>query len=153
MNELNKNILEKNILEKNILIKPLSQNELACGWKLVVPRVKRMIKTYKDEHENIVTKQGYNTYRSKVNMAQLPYFLWNKVRVFKNGNIRVNDKSHQFLIIPTNVDQEIKELVLLINKPYDILHRDEICNLLNILKDNNVYGWPVIIANDKYNIL
>ena len=154
--------LNKNTFDKNTLIKPLSQNDLAVGWRLVVPRVRRITKTYKDDHDNVVSKQGYNIYRSKVNLAQLPYYLWSKSRVLRiinqftkledSPSIRVNDMSHHYFITPTNVDQEIKELVSLINKPFDNTYKETISNLVNILKDNNVYGWPVIIASSKNNL-
>ena len=147
--------LDKNTFDKNTLIKPLSQNELATGWRIVVPRIKKITKTYKDETDTVVTKQGYNIYRSKVNLAELPYYLWHKSRVLRNSNgntARVIDKSHHYLLTSTNVDQEIRQLVSLLNKPYAIKYREEIGDLLNVLKDNNVYGWPVIIASSKYNL-
>jgi hypothetical protein len=135
------------------LIKPLSQNDLAGGWRLVVPRVKRIAKTYKDETTGeTVTKQGYNIYRVKVNMAQLPYHLWKRVHTTRNGMVRVNDKSHHYIVNPTNVDSEIRELVTLLNEPYDSLYREQVINLVNVLSDNKVYGWPIIAANKKYNI-
>lgn len=137
-------------LDKSLFFKPLSQNDNAMGWRLVVPRVKKITKTFTDEQGNIVTKIGTNIYRTKINLAQLPSHLWHKRRTYYNGTARVSEKSHQFLVESTLVDFEIKELVDIIKRPYDEINTDTVVDLLNILKDNNVYGWPVIMATSKY---
>ena len=129
------------------LIKPLSQNDLASGWQLVVPRIKYYTKL--NENESGFKKYS-NIYRSKINMAQLPPHLWSKVRYQYNGNIKVSDKSHYYYVEKTNVDSELYELNTILQKPYEVKNTDKVIELLNVLKDNDIYGWLVIKANTMY---
>ena len=126
-------------------VKPLSQNELAQGWQLVVPCIRYSIKTV----EGIVSKSS-NIHKSKVNLAQLPRHLWSKMRKLRNDNYRVHDKSHFYFVDKSNVDDEIYELDNIIKRVYDINHKERVSELLTVLKDNEVYGWIVINATEKY---
>jgi hypothetical protein len=83
-------------------------------------------------------------------MAQLPPHLWSKIRIQYNGNIKVSDKSHYYYVEKTNVDSELYELNKILKKPYDIKNTDKVIELLNVLKDNDIYGWLVIKATSMY---
>lgn len=129
------------------LIKPLSQNDLASGWRLVVPHIKYYKKLNENEH---IFKKYSNIYRSKINMGQLPPHLWSKIKIQYNGNIKVRDKSHYYYVEKTNVDSELYELNKILKKPYDVQNTDKVIELLNVLKDNDIYGWLVIKATSMY---
>ena len=134
----------------SIFIKPLSQNDLATGWKLVVPRVKRMSKEIFNDKDNIEVKVMNNIYRSKINLLQLPRHLHRKQRKLYNGNIKVVDNSHHFYIEPTIVDKEINELVNILDRDYDVKYTERVNTLLKLFQDNDVHGWPVIVASERY---
>jgi hypothetical protein len=133
-----------------LVIKPLSQNDLADGWRLVVPLIKSMKKDIIDDKGNKVHQVISNLYRSKINLAQLPYHLWKKCTKLNNGNIRVRDNSHHYNIEPTSVDESIIKLGTILHSSYDINKTENVKKLLNILKENDVYGWVVISANEMY---
>ena len=133
------------------LIKPLSQNELAGGWQLVVPKIKyNRNRKYEENTDDSIIKKQSNIYRSKINMSQLPFHLWKKTRKLNNGNKKVFDNSHLYYIENTNVDDEIYELTDIIMRPYNISNSSKVIELLNVLKDNDIYGWIVIQATNMY---
>ena len=134
----------------SLFIKPLSQNDLATGWKLVVPRVKRMSKEIFNEKDNIEVKVMNNIYRAKINLLQLPRHLHHKQRKLYNGNIKVIDNSHHFYIEPTSVDKEINELVSILDKNYNVKYTERVNTLLKLFQDNDLHGWPVIVASERY---
>ena len=127
-------------------IKPLSQNELANGWQLVVPKV--INKVIKNLDENKTLKS--NVYRSKINLAQLPFFLWAKRRLLSNGNSKAHHRSHYFYIEKSPVDKEITKLVNIIQGSYNPDNSETVLQLLNVLKENDIYGWVVIKATELY---
>ena len=131
-------------------IKPLSQNELAQGWQLVVPKRRYRYTYVTDEYNNNVLKKNTNIYHSKINLAQLPRHLWHKRRLLHNGNSKVCDASHYYYIETSNIDTEVIELVNLLEQPYDINKKEQVISLISTLKENDVYGWPVIKATDMY---
>ena len=126
---------------------PLSQIDLANGWNLIIPK--------KTEIEKTSTgKKQYNTSHIKVNLAQLPFILWNKYKnnKFTNESVHINSKSHHYVVTPTIVDNMIIELVNILNKPYEESNTLKVINLITLLTDNNIRGWPILLANIKYNI-
>ena len=129
-----------NSTSKFTFVKPLSQSDLADGWKLIVPSVKF---NTTDENNN---KKFNNIYRSKINLAQLPYHLWSK-----NNNNKVVEKSHIYYIQPTEVDTEIKELAYIIMNS-QLYSKDYVINLLKKLKDADIYGWLIIKAMKLYSL-
>jgi len=134
----------------SLFIKPLSQNELATGWRLVVPRVKRTSKEMYNEKDNIEVKVMNNIYRAKINLLQLPRHLHRKQQKLYNGNIKVVDNSHHFYIEPTPVDKEINELVSILDKIYNVKYTERVNTLLKLFQDNDLHGWPVIVALERY---
>ena len=127
----------------SIFIKPLSQHDLANGWKLIAPRIIYISnEKYKDTD---TVKKLTNIYRSKINLLQLPKHLHCKLRKLYNGNFIVEDNSHHFYIEPTNIDKEINELVYILDKKYDINYTERVKFLLTLFQENDIHGWPVII--------
>jgi hypothetical protein len=128
------------------IIRPLSQDDLARGWRLIAPKIRHFKNTPSENNEG--NKRTSNLYHSKVNLAQLPYHLWHKVTHIKMKWIY--DKSHVYHYESTNVDNEIRELVKILNNPFDIKNKEYVTFLLNTLSDNNVNGWPIIKAKHFY---
>ncbi len=144
----NQNQTTENVPEQQVKthhIKPLSQNDLAQGWQLVVPSIRYYVKTVDG-----VKAKSSNIHRSKINLAQLPKHLWSKTRRLRNENYRVHDKSHYYFVDKTNVDEEVRELAHIIDQLYDTKYKERVSELLTVLKDNDVYGWVVIKATEKY---
>jgi hypothetical protein len=135
-----------NTLDNNKLtfVKPLSQNDLADEWRLVVPRIKRQNTTDMNQ------KYLNNIYRSKVTLCQLPRHLWCKRKNLRNGNIRITEKSHYYYVDKTNVDDEIITLERILSNPYDILYKEKVNELLEVIKDNNITGWVTLKASRLY---
>jgi len=133
---LEKPLLEKPLLKKQLLVKPLSQSDLAEGWRLIVPKIR-----YTDKKTN-------NMYRSKVNLAQLPYHLWSK----RSHNSRISEKSHIYYVHTTEVDREIQELGTNIMSGTFALSRENTVQLLRKIKEYDVHGWPIIKAMNLYQL-
>ena len=129
----------------------LSQNDYAHNWQQVLPKKRTFLKHYKDEHNNDQVRISSNVFKIKINLAQLPYHLWKRQKLYKINNI-VRDGIYQYFIEPTKVDNEIQELANIIHCPYNDMYKERVSELLNILKDNDIYGWVIIRANNyNYN--
>lgn len=133
----------------------ISMNDLADGWHQVVPKAKYYMKTVSDE-KGVTTKiKCSNIFRTKVNLAQLPPYLWHRMqRYYKDGeltqNHTVRNGLHYYMIEQTNVDDEIRELAKILEQPVNKSFNERVHDLLNVLKDNDVHGWLVIKANRFY---
>lgn len=136
------------IVEK--LVNPLSQAELADGWRQVVRRpdyyYKKIVRGDMEYKKKI-----FNYDYIKVNLAQLPEHLEHKLKPVYEENLfshyKVREQRHVYIVSKTAVDEEICELKRLINKnclSFDDI--DRIKDLLQVLQDNEVYGWPIIRA-------
>ena len=113
-----------------------TQNELADGWRIQLPKRNMRKKIIKDE-----IKWYNHLYTNEVTLAQLPEHLWNKITFNK-----VRDRFFIFKIIKTDFDEEIKELFNLVtNLPNDINRMKE---LVNILNNNNITGWVLTRAEN-----
>jgi hypothetical protein len=134
----------------------ITMNELADGWVQMVPIAKNYIKTFQDENK-LNTRKVSNIYRLKVNLAQLPPYLWHRMKYYyDNGEptnkFTVRNGMFYYLVEPTNVDDEIRELAGILNHAYDVDYKQRVNELLTVLKDNDVYGWVVIKAKNMYRI-
>ncbi len=132
----------------------ITMNELADGWHQIVPQAKNYIKTFQDENQ-LKTRKVSNIYRLKVNLAQLPPYLWHRMQhYYYNGdatnNFTVRNGMYYYMVEATNVDEEIRELANILKQAHDIKHKQRVYELLNILKDNDIYGWVVIKAKNMY---
>jgi len=142
------------VLDNNQTVKPLSQIDLANGWKLVVPhKINTTVNSIDDKGNNII-KVTSNIVHCKINLAQLPRYLWSQWRnqfiTNQKTNIKVVDKSHYYYIEPTSIDREIALLVDILDEPYKVVYKEQVNQLLNVLKENDIHGWCVIKAQNMY---
>jgi hypothetical protein len=133
----------------------ISMNELADGWQQVVPKVRHYMKTITDENGVTTRIKCSNIFRTRVNLAQLPSYLWHRMqRYYKDGeftqNYTVRNGIHYYMVERTNVDDEIRELANILKNPVEKSLKERVHELLNILKDNDVHGWVVVKANRLY---
>ncbi len=127
----------------------ITQNELADGWLLSHPPGRCYFKTTKDENGEHNTRVA-GSYHFKVNLAQLPENLWHKLNFLNNNSYYVNDGLYDYTLYNTPVDDEIRELYHLTNQMKSPEHKERLFELLNVLKDNDIYGWIVIRARNMY---
>jgi len=118
---------------RTVKLKPLSEIQKSEGWINVLPNATRT---------NIV--------EISVNYAQVPEHLLHKVKRQYNrdastNHYKVNDKCFQYRIYLTEVDTEIKELISEVKSHAPNFHR--IKELLEIMGENDIYGWVTIRAN------
>jgi hypothetical protein len=132
------------------LVNPLSQAELADGWQQVVRRpdyhYKKIVRGDMEYRKKV-----FNYDYMKVNLAQLPEHLEHKLKPVYEENIfshySVREQRHVYIVSRTVVDDEICELKYLVNqKCLNLNDIDRIKDLLQVLQDNEVYGWPIIRA-------
>jgi hypothetical protein len=142
-------------------IKPLSQNQIAQGWRQVLPRRKKMVFKYTNDSGVEKERNTSNEFYFKINLAQLPRHLYNKLRpVYKNRELshyHARDNIYNYIIHPTNVDDEIRELALFLNQ-----NNDSVANITVDMKDHyrqcyqriieaDVYGWVVFVCKHLFN--
>ncbi len=135
---------------KTYTVQMLTQNDYADGWQQIVPNAKRYVKKFVDSEGNQQIRYLSNAYRMKVNLAQLPEYLWNRMKYYDENTKTANNGYHHYTVEATNVDDEIKELVNLLKNPPLPELKERVHELLTILKDNDVYGWVVIKAKNMY---
>ena len=136
-------------------IQMLTQNDYADGWRQVVPTAKHMTRKYINSEGAIVSRLYTNAYKMKVNLAQLPEYLWHRMQRVDMHTYTVNNGYHYYTIEKTNVDNEIRELAHILSITQELSSRakysERVHELLNILKENDVYGWVVIRAKNMYH--
>lgn len=129
---------------------PLTQQELADGWQLVVPRVRREQYVVTNTTTNKTFTQYKKNYKLfRINMAQLPEHLWCKMRpIYEEGILShyiAKDGMYLYIVNTTPVDKEIRELYSYItSENLNSGDLDRINELRSILSDNNVKGWLTI---------
>jgi hypothetical protein len=143
----NDDVIEK----KLITVQMLTQNDYADGWRQVVPRAKSYSKRFVDNEGNEIIKYYSNVYKMKVNLAQLPEYLWHRMQYSEGNNKVVNNGYHYYTVEASAVDDEIRELANILKNPSQPELKEKVYELLNILKDNDVYGWVVIRAKSMYH--
>jgi hypothetical protein len=109
---------------------PLTQQELADGWKLILPR----------PNKNSVFHH-FNVY-----LSQLPSHLWNKLHYFNNEYYDdVDDKIYTYSVRKSLSDPLLFKLNKLLNVPYSqFYHYDKLKTLYDELYKNHVKGWIMI---------
>lgn len=130
-------------------VKPLTQTELANGWQLKVPRAKRRVVEYMDEGTQM-SKLSSNVQKFKINLAQLPPYLYKRKRLYRDSGFMVKNGCQFYYIEPTPIDNSIQELVNICNKPYNSIYKDKVVSLLNCLSENDIIGWCVVKASTMY---
>ncbi len=132
-------------------VQMLTQNDYADGWQQVVPKAKHYTKRFINTDGDLVSRLYSNAHRMKVNLAQLPPYLWHRMQYVNESMYTVNNGYHFYYVERTNVDDEIRELARLLTYTVCPSHKDRVLELLNVLKDNDVYGWVVIKAKSMYH--
>jgi hypothetical protein len=113
-----------------VLVNPLSQDELARGWSLVLPRV----------------RNDTRIHHFKIFLSHLPEHLWNKLHT-DNDNLHYNvisDNIYRYSVQKTDNDNYIKELYRHVMKRN--FNSIIVKELYDNLKNENVKGWLMIRA-------
>jgi hypothetical protein len=138
--------------EETQVVNPLTQKELADGWRLVLPKARS---------ERIIISNGKKkfTRRNKlykifrINLSQLPEHLWDRRRtIYEDGvfsHYIVKDNLYLYIVNQTPVDNEITQLFNYVNLKNNSINLDEndmlcIRSHVQTLEDNDVKGWVYI---------
>lgn len=128
--------LGKFVLEsfEDVVCKPLTQEELADGWQLVLPK----------------SSKTQPIHHFSVTLAQLPPYLWRYYRKdFQEDGKEffpiIKDGIYYYSVNQTKYDDVLRELFGLMNKRQP--DRNEVKRLLDQL-ENQVSGWLVIKARN-----
>lgn len=133
-----------------VYVNPLTQKELSEDWSLLVPKPKFKINHYTNSEGLKVKKKIFLNNIFKINLAKLPNELWGKLKpVYEDGiysySVAKNNR-YIYIVNPTPVDNEIKELRKIVTEYYPIDKKERILELLQVLYDNNVSGWVILRA-------
>lgn len=138
--------------EEEVVVSPLTQNQIGDGWRLQLPQRRRFMVTYTDDNGNTIQKMRNNQSYFKVNLAELPPHLYNKMKpVYKQGEFshhRAIDNCYTYLVQSSPVDKEIRVLADFIQN-YDRLNyysekeMTRYRNMLKKVKENDINGWVV----------
>lgn len=120
---------------KYFVVSQLTQDELADGWKLILP-----------------TKRGYSTvHHFSVYLSQLPSYLWPKVN-FNTRNTesnyynKIHDKIYEYSVKKSKHDNDVLRLYRELNKVSP--NKQLIDYLYHSLEVNHVKGWLMIRARN-----
>jgi hypothetical protein len=139
------------IKNNNLFTIPMiTQNELADGWLMSHPRHNFYYKTTINTNGEKVNTRVEGSYHFKINLAQLPENLWSRLNFLNEKSYYVNNGIYFYTVVNTPVDDEIRELYRLTKQIKCPEHKERVNELLNVLKDNDVYGWVVIRARNMY---
>lgn len=114
-----------------VKVSPLSQEEIADGWKQVLPKAHPSTKTH----------------QFKIYLSQLPPHLWGKIKW--NTDIietypQISDRIYKYTIKKTKYDLHILQLYNHINQKY--ISFDELQKQVNYLQSNHIKGWVILKA-------
>lgn len=135
------------------LVNPLSQNEMAEGWRLVIPKPEFKYKETVFNGQKYKKKiYLYNNF--KINLAQLPEHLECKLKpVYEEGlysHSVARDNRYVYIVNKTPVDKEIQQLKSLLSKVHNTEEDTEaMYELLQVLQDNEIHGWPILRAKKR----
>jgi hypothetical protein len=111
------------------LIEPLSQNDMADDWQLVLPTTKKNS-----------TKHHFNIY-----LSQLPKHLWNRLEKENNEYYKtIKDNIYNYSVKISDTDNYMFRLFNILNTVDYRVHYDEIKELYSLLYKMNVRGWIMI---------
>jgi len=125
-----------------------SQQELADGWRVVLPNYKRKKTENISQKPRKKNKEIYN----EVTLAQLPPHLYPKFleRNAHSTNVTIYDGNFKFRVIETQYDDMIQELYKLVFvKNPSVNQKEKMRELVEVLEANHVSGWLIIRAKDK----
>ena len=135
---------------EEVVVNPLSQKELADGWRLVLPKVKSRRVTLSHGNRKIIKyKKNYKIFR--INLSQLPEHLWSVLNSkYEDGQYShsvAKDRMYLYIVKETPVDKEIIKLYnYLFYQNYNSSVLDEMRHLVTVLEDNNATGWVLLRA-------
>jgi hypothetical protein len=117
------------------IVNQLTQEEMAEGWQLVVPRLKSKS-----------TLHHFSIY-----LSQLPPHLWKKLYLSYTDNVKhyniIKDGVYHYNVKLSKYDNDIKKMMKSINKyDYDSAHK-----LYNHLEKQRIKGWVMFYAKNKLN--
>jgi hypothetical protein len=111
------------------LIEPLSQNDMAEDWQLVLPTSKKNS-----------TKHHFNIY-----LSQLPQHLWKHLERDTNEYYKmIKDNIYNYSVKISDTDESMFRLFNLLNTADSRVHYEEIRELYSFLYKMNVRGWIMI---------
>lgn len=120
---------------KRYVCSPLTQHEISEGWVQVLPRRTR----------------NNETFHFNVTLTELPFHLWNKLRVDydENGKERyknIKNNIYSYTVKKSNTDdmaQQLYRLVFLDNP-----NKDRIQKLVTKLESHKARGWLLLKAKE-----
>jgi hypothetical protein len=116
---------------EKVLVSPLSQEDIAEGWSLVLPRA----------HKNSTT------HHFSVYLSQLPPHLWNRVYENEDTNTydEITDNIYTYSVKMSKHDDEIRRLKNLVMAKYPNV--EEITKQFKVLQTARVKGWVMTRAH------
>jgi hypothetical protein len=147
--------------KKTHTVSPLSQQDLANGWRLALPKIKMINTTIKKDNGDEINVRKTNESFFKINLAQLPPHLFSKLKnVYRRGQFTHNhtrDNCYVYIVHSTPADTEIRKLARYCEL-YDTGFRDfsnkdilDIRKCLAAVNDNEINGWVVMKSNKLFN--
>lgn len=146
-------ILNEETKEYNTFtVNPPSQNQLSYDWRLVLPKKRYFKVKVKDDNEIERDERRSNVKFFKINMAQLPSHLFDRIiPVYNKSDLThytAKERIYNYIIYPSPIDDEIRDMVRLLNLSEQRYLNYSECEQLytynKLLKDNEIYGWPLL---------
>jgi hypothetical protein len=135
---------------EDTVINPLTQKDIAEGWRLVLPKVTstRVVLSY-GSRQIIKNKKNYKIFR--INLSQLPEHLWDKLTPkyedCQYSHSVAKDNMYLYIVKDTPVDKEIRELYnYIFYQSYNKKMLNYMKNIITLLEDNNISGWVLLKA-------
>ena len=149
-----KNELNREKMYKEFKIDRLKNDELIDNWIKVLPKFlirNKEINEFVWDKNKLVDKKITRGRRQyvlsviKLNLTELPNHLWNKIKPkYKEGKLShyyVRENIYKYFIIPTYVDDDIKELRRLLNSKLLLKKTFRLQTLINNIKKEELNGW------------
>jgi hypothetical protein len=115
------------------IINPPTQNDLAEGWRQVVPR----------------KRKDSTIHHFSIYLSELPSYLWKNLQTIDNNNEYykvINDGIYQYSVKMSKHDGEIQKLYKLVMS--QVLDKNQIYLLYDYLEKQRVKGWLMIRAKN-----
>tara|TARA_B110000977_G_C10988437_1_gene458914 strand:+ start:234 stop:698 length:465 start_codon:yes stop_codon:yes gene_type:complete len=131
-----------------------SQQDLADGWRNVLPSsnfVETSTEEFKDITGKTVKKKKFRNEEiyNEVTLAQLPPYLFSRVKNCQTNDNIVMDNFFKFRIIRTLQDDLIQELYKLVIIKYpSSSDKTKMKELVEVLELNDISGWLIIRAKN-----
>ena len=150
-------------------IDKLSEKEKLEGWVRVLPKfVVREEEIFRNQKKMRVKKRIRNLSKLKINLSQVPSYLWNRLRkkysknneydeknntlnsVSRHSGYYIRDKIYKYDVALSSVDNEIKKLYKIINSSNpDIASAKYLLDKIN--SEDLDKGWIIMKAEQIVN--